>query len=175
MSTEAEARVIWEYQPAYVLNLLRTPAYARHERLASRRLVPDPRALEERAIERAAVLDDPTRSFRFVMIEGALRCAIAPPAVLVDQLAHLRAVAAWPQVELGVIAAGRALDTVVGHAFHVYDGRSVTVGLAHSSVQTAVPKEVATYLSLFERLAALATTGPALDDLLVTITQELER
>lgn len=93
-SVEHRAAHYREFQPAYVLARARTAAY-------QAALAGQGSGAGGEAADR--LLDDPDRTFRLIMTEGALRCRCVPAEVLVQQLTHLMELSERPGVEVGVL------------------------------------------------------------------------
>jgi Domain of unknown function (DUF5753) len=154
---EMEANSFCEFQPAYVLSLLRSSAYIQAETDA---LPPEKReATYQRRKGRQQVLADPTRSFEFVMTEGALRWQIGSPDLMIEQITHLTALSRFSHIRLGLIPWTQHSGTFIGHAFHIYNDEIVAVGTAHGVQKTAEPEIVQTYRALFEKLKQIACFG----------------
>ena len=84
------------------------------------------------------------------------------PAVLREQLEHLRSVMSLPSVTLGIIpfSADRSLLHPV-EMFFMYDGAQVNVELVSGWLRVTQPSEVEMYAQAFARLAEMAVYGRA--------------
>lgn len=157
---EAETARHRAFDLGAVVGLLQTPGYMRQ--IFSRRLS---RAEQDQAIaarlERQRVLDDPARTFTFVMTEGALRWQAGSPGLMADQLTYLAGQSLRPNVRLGVIPWTRPVSIFPGHEFHIYDSRLVIVGIETALATITDPADIATYTGLFSQLEELSDTGDA--------------
>ena len=73
-------------------------------------------------MERAALIYDTSRHYRFLIGEAALRYWYCPPIVMRAQLAHLSIVAELPNVEIGVVPFGAELPMILLNSFTIFDG-----------------------------------------------------
>lgn len=147
---EAEACDILEFQPAYILSLLRSRDYALAETRLSAGGVTS--AAVQRRLDRQHILDEEDREFNFLMSEAALRWHVGSAAVMAQQMQHLLDAHQRPNVSIGIIPWRRQVNVLAGHAFHIYDRRLVLVGTAHTVLQADSPGVVARYLDLFHHL-----------------------
>ena len=158
---EAEACEILEFQPAYILSLLRSRDYARAETRVSAGAGTG--AAVQRRLDRQHILGQDNRDFTFVMTEAALRWHVGSPTVMAQQMQHLLAVHQRPNVSIGIIPWRQPVNVLAGHAFHIYDRRLVLVGTAHTVVRANAPGDVDRYLDLFHRLRRLAVRNADAD------------
>lgn len=155
-AAEGCTRTIREYQPAYVLSLLRTRAYASYDGLPGE--VTAAADLEGR-MQRQQVLNDPRVSFDFILGEAALYWAVGGRATMVEQLEHLLAVEAGrPNVTLRIVPLGAPVDFFIGHAFHLYDSE-VVVGTRSDVYRSSNQVVVEDYERLFAALVEVAALG----------------
>lgn len=147
---EAQATELLEFQPAYILSLLRSPDYASAETHLSAGT--SAVATVQRRLDRQRVLQQRNRKFCFLMTEAALRWQLGSPGVMAQQMQHLLAVSQQPNVTIGIIPWAQTVSVLAGHAFHIYDRELVLIGTAHTVIQTEAPDEVERYLSLFSQL-----------------------
>jgi transcriptional regulator with XRE-family HTH domain len=123
---EASAAAVRSCEPFIVPGLLQTPEYAK--RIMD--TIPRPRAeLEAGAsarIARQAVVQDPARSFEFIVTEYGLRWSPlgTSRAVLSAQLHHISELAELPNVSVGVIRTG-AQTKVPLVPFIIFEGVQV--------------------------------------------------
>jgi transcriptional regulator with XRE-family HTH domain len=164
---EATATNVWSYHLALVPGLLQTPEYTR--RMAS---VLDPEtdvdveALVSGRQERQRLLLDPSRRFRFVMTEGALRARVAPVPVLRAQLRRLLALfEGFNHVDLGVVPLTVPLRSWSLTGFDII-GDAVELEYLTGNVVIRDQRDVDVYRREFERLDAQAVHGEALAALL---------
>jgi len=172
-SAESDALEIQEFQPAYVLSALRTPAYAEAEAHASGRRLTAEDLGHRRA--RQGLLDDPGRRFSFLMTEAALRWHVGSAEMMREQIGHLLAVNRRPNVEVMIIPWRRPVRVMAGHAFHIYDRAAVVVGTAHTVLRTTAAEDVRTYLALFHRLQEHAAHGAEADAEMRRVRDEYAR
>lgn len=155
-AAESDTRTIREYQPAYILSLLRTRAYAGHDAPPG-----DVTAASdlERRMRRQQVLDDPRVEFDLILGEAALYWAVGGSSTMVEQLDHLVDVdAARPNVTLRIVPLGAPVDFFIGHAFHLYDSE-VVVGTRSHVYRSSDPVTVKDYARLFARLVDVSVSG----------------
>ncbi len=151
---EGSSAVVRGYQPALVLGVLQTAAYAAVVLDAA----PDSAVVAER-VSRGRLLVETGRRHLLIQTEGALQQVVGSPDVHAEQLDAIAAAAALPNVELGVIPASRPLDFTAGTAFHVYDDSAVVVGLEVAAAQLADAEDIAHFRELWERLWKAAVVG----------------
>jgi transcriptional regulator with XRE-family HTH domain len=154
---ESETRLFRDFQPAYVLGLVQTPAYMR--RVLAALPADDREQAVDARLARQRVLNDSDKQFHLVMTEGALRWRAGSRDVMVEQLDHILAVAHLSNVALGVIPWRAEVPVFPGHAFHAYDDRLVIVGTLSATATIRDPRDVALYAEMFGQLAALASYG----------------
>jgi len=160
------------FLPAMMAALISTPEYIRaslaHVRGAVAKTV-------ARKLERQAVLNDASKSFSFVLTESAVRWPICSPAIMADQLDHLVALSARPNVRLGIIPV--AVSPLRGplNTFTVYDDRLVTAETFTGAVVMRDPYDVALHLDLFARFEGAAITADAVRDRLTRWAAVLRR
>jgi hypothetical protein len=90
-----------------------------------------------------------------------LRYRLCPPDVLAGQLDRLVSLSTLKTIHFGVIPFEVRLPVAPVHGFHLYDERVVFVEHFTAELQLTQPSEVATYLTLFGRLAEAARYGAA--------------
>jgi transcriptional regulator with XRE-family HTH domain len=158
-----------EHTPAVVPGLLQTPGYARVRICSVRRLwagVTDADVdveVSARMARQAVLLgrDDPPR-YGTVLDEAALGDRAAPPEILLEQLAHLRALADLPHVTLRLLPRrARVADFYVPQtAFSLYrfadpaDPESLAVEALGDDSITTDKSEVGRYRVVFSWLSA---------------------
>jgi transcriptional regulator with XRE-family HTH domain len=157
---EAETTLHRAFDLGAVIGLLQTPDYMRQ--VFSRRLSePEQDAAVAARLERQQILADETRSFSFVMTEGALRWQAGSAGLMAAQLDHLAQESGRPNVRIGVIPWTRPVRVFPGHEFHIYDHRLVLVGIETALATITDPADIATYAELFAELERLADFGDA--------------
>lgn len=159
---EGSSTVVRGYQPALVLGVLQTAAYAAVVLDAA----PDSAVVAERVGRRDRLLAETDRRHLLIQTEGSLRQIVGSADVHAEQLAAIAEAAALPNVEVGVIPASRPLDFTAGTAFHIYDDSTVVVGLEVAAAQLADADDIAHFRELWERLWKAAVVG---DDAVVLI------
>ncbi len=162
---EAQVPRIGNFQPAMMLGLVQTAAYAR-ELLALPCGPLDAGATEAdvdaqiaKRIRRQDVLYEPGKQVQLVMGEAALHGRPGATGTLLGQLDKLISVAGLPTVELGIIPLG-TLPVMPVSGFAVYDTELVLVETLTGEQRINNPEEVATYAKAFELLRGAAVTGP---------------
>lgn len=163
---EAQATRIGKYQPAMILGLVQTAAYAR-ELLRLPGGPMDSGGASEAAVEaqiaerirRQEVLYEPGKQIQLVMGEAALH-AFRPGSVgtLLGQLDRLTAVAELPSVELSIVPLdARPVMPLAG--FALYDSEFVVAESLAGEQRTDDPDQVAIYVKSFDALREAAVTG----------------
>jgi transcriptional regulator with XRE-family HTH domain len=157
---ETEATIHRAFDLGAVIGLLQTREYMRQ--VFSRRLSePEQDKAIAARVERQQILDDQTRSFRFVMTEGALRWQAGSAGLMAAQLDHLAQESRRPNLRIGVIPWTRPVEVFPGHEFHIYDQRLVLVGIETALATITDPADISTYADLFTELERLADFGDA--------------
>ncbi len=116
---EAVASRIREYAPMLIPGLLQTGAYARAVCIAHQPTAPDEAidTLVSARLERARLLDDPTKPLlRVVLDEAALRRVTGSPAVMVEALRHVAALVHRRRVIAQVLPFRAGAHTLMGGA-----------------------------------------------------------
>lgn len=173
---EARAKRIRGFQPAMVIGLLQTPAYAR-EMLA---LPGSPLAyagsgvgIDEVVAERMSrqqVLYQTGKQVQLVMGEAALHKSVGTIGTLIGQLDRLITMTALPSVDVGIVPFPAPMLPVPG--FVVYDENVVTSESLTAEQRLIEPDEVAQYIRFFDELRAVAVTGPDAAALIQRVTTE---
>lgn len=159
---ERSSRVMRHFLPAVPTGLLHVREYA--EQTLSQTVASDPgrnvaRAVQAR-MERQAVLDDPSRSFTFLLTEQAVRWRRAGPDVMAAQCAHMAAVAVKPNVEIAIIPQTVETPGIPLNVFVIYDDRLVTIELFSGEVVLRDPQDVSHHVDLFDLFLSHSLTGP---------------
>lgn len=161
---EAQARRIAAFQPAMVVGLLQTPAYAREALtlpsgpLAYAGSEADVDAMVAERVKRQEVLYRGDKQIQLVMGEAALHSSVGTVATLRGQLDRLTTVADLPGVEVGIIPFATPMLPLPG--FAMYDAQLVTVETLTGEQRLHEPDEVAQYGRFFDQLRESAATGP---------------
>lgn len=139
---------------------LQTPAYAGN--LMAARSGPTSSATKaaEVRLRGQELLDDVEhpRRWHYIVAEGALSWPFGTPAVMVEQLEHLIAATARPNLRLGVIPFG-AWDPRLPlplNGWEMYDDRHVTAGTVSTTLDLSQPQHVSDYVAMFAKLDDIA-------------------
>lgn len=150
------------FLPAIPTGLLQVEDYARAV-LNSRvqgAAVGDVEATVAGRMARQAILEDSSRTFRFLLTESAVRWRRAPLAVMATQCRHMADVASSrPNVEIGVIPLAAPVPVSPLEIFVIYDKRLVRCELHSGTVNLRDPADIELYENLFDALAVHALTG----------------
>lgn len=165
---EERSRLVRAYQPAVVLGVAQTVAYAS----AAMRLPEHSDEVRDRMLRHVRLLDGPTPRQVLVHTEGALRFTVGSPAVMAEQIDALIAASHRPHVDIRVIPADRPVRRVTTNAFHIYDSREVVVGLEVAAASLDAPADIAHFEQLFADLEASAVSGDEARDLLGRIAAD---
>jgi transcriptional regulator with XRE-family HTH domain len=172
---EKPAREIRVFQPAVVPGLAQTDVYARAVLSGLKDGLDDARVADSAIavsnavnarVQRAGILLLPDRTFHFLMTEQVLRNQVCEPAAMIAQIARLRELAAYPNVDLRIIANDAELPIAPFHGFYVADDRWVSVDLFNSTLKARGARIVHTYRRVFDLLEAVALpdAGDVLND-----------
>ncbi|MYW10974.1 helix-turn-helix domain-containing protein [Streptomyces sp. SID2563] len=160
---EASSRVMRHFLPAIPTGLLHVHEYA--VETLSPTVSSDPARNVARAVQarmdRQAVLDDPSRSFWFLLTEQAVKWQRASPGAMAAQCAHMAEVNRKPNVEIGVVPQGIPVPATPMNIFVIYDDRLVTVELFSGEVVLRDPRDITQHLNLFDLFWSHALTGEA--------------
>lgn len=162
------------FQPTVVPGLMQTSEYARAVLSDLREELDDARIADSMGAVATAVnarmvrnqiLLQPDQTFHFLITEQVLRNLVCTPADMIAQIDRMRAVAAYPNVQLRVIPDDAQLPVPPFHGFYLADNRVVTVDLFNASMKSSGRKTVHTYRRVFDALERAGLTDP--DELLV--------
>lgn len=161
-----------EFHTAVVPGMLQTPDYARAVLAAATKFNPVPdidKAVQVRVARQKYLYS--RRQFEFVITESVLRWGIAPPDVMRGQLDRLHSAIGLPNVRLGILPFGVALDFVPLHMFEMFDDLVCveTISREHRHVGA----EAQTYIEAFETAQAVALTGSDARALLLSTADDL--
>ena len=98
----------------------------------------------------------PERTFHFLITEQVLRNRVCEPAAMVAQIARLRELAAFPNVDLRIVKDDTDLPIAPYNGFFLADDRWVSVDLFSSSLRSRGRKTVDGYRRVFDALQAVA-------------------
>ena len=161
---EADASLVRSFEPVLVLGALQTREY-------TRRIFDDPRdkvavsaaeaeASVEARQERHRALREGTTDYRLIMPEGALRWHVGSPAIMVEQIEQIAAIAAREgSTAVGIIPWTTPVHVFPGHAFDIYDEDAVVVATETATATLTGAADIATYVELFGELEKLACFG----------------
>lgn len=176
---EAQATRLRGYQPAMVIGLLQTPAYAREmlslsgSPLADIDSPADIDAVVAERMSRQQVLYQTGTQVQLVMGEAALHKSVGTIGTLIGQLDRLLTITALPSVEVGIIPF--AVPTLPVPGFVIYDEDIVTAESLTAEQRLIEPEEVAQYADFFDGLWAAALTDSAAATLIQQVAAELRR
>lgn len=178
VDVESEANTMRALETAVIPGLLQTADYARHVlgTMVAMRDVPDDVAEGVRLrMRRQEVLYDPTKHFRFLLTEAALRTRTCPRATLRGQLDRLLALSGVDTVELAVLPFDMKLPVVPSHGFWIFDEEIVLIETLSAELTLRDSDEVALYGRIFEMLWDVALEGDGLAVLLRELIDGLRR
>lgn len=158
---EGAARVR-AFSPTAVPGLLQTPAYVR-ALIAARDL---PQAEVERFVanrlHRQELLTRPTTpQITLITTEGALGWRLGSRKDMAEQVEHIAAMTAHPELRVGIIPWGTRAERVALHAWDIYDDRAVSYGTADATAILTETRDVARYIELHEMVERMAVYGDA--------------
>ncbi|WP_214412797.1 helix-turn-helix domain-containing protein [Sphaerisporangium fuscum] len=175
---EARTRLFRVFEPGVVIGLLQTAEYARHIFSKVRRLygaTDDIDVAIAVRMRRQEILYDPSRRFRFLMPEAALRYRLAPDDVMRGQLDRLLAVTTLPNVEFGVIPFSAELPSALLNGFWIYNEAMVGVPTRTKDLVLRDPEDVAFYAGAFEELYQAAAFHEEAREVIVRVLVEFAR
>jgi transcriptional regulator with XRE-family HTH domain len=111
--------------------------------------------------ERTAVALKPGKRIAVILGEQALRTRFGPPADHAEQLARVLAVMRLPFVSVSVIPADVQRHAMATVGFWIFDDNAVALETPTAAIKVTRPKEVALYVSMFDRLQREAIRGEA--------------
>ena len=176
LAAHADASVFRGWETSMIFGILQTPDYARHIFKRYAELQQSPRDTEEAVrsrIKRQEALYDPTKRFRLLLWEPALRALICPPSVLAAQLDRLSGIVGLDTVELGILPFGASLKIPPSTAFWAYDDSRVIVETWHSELWIEDEPSVNTYLRTWSTLRESAVYGADAHRLITAARQAL--
>jgi transcriptional regulator with XRE-family HTH domain len=178
---EAAASVIWVFSLNIVPGLTQTEHYAEVMfRIGRDHAISDQEVAEavEARLARQSVLDDPTKRFKLLFTEAALRRSLLPGDEMQAQIQRLLNVARLPTVEMGVLPFSAREKTHTYHGFSIVgdpdvdDNALVITGTVTRTLTVRAPEEVREYIAHYDRLAEGAVFGDELRALLTAISEE---
>ena len=168
---EGDARMARSYQPALVLGVLQTPAYA----AVVLEQPEDSVVVFDRLHRHERLLAEAKREHILIQTEGSLRLQVGSAAIMADQVESVVQASSRPNVQFGIIPANRAVDVVAGTGFHIYDENAVVVSLEVAAARLTDAADIHHFRGLFDRLAAVAVWGEQARDLLAGIADDYRR
>ncbi len=110
-AAEAEARLMWNWEPQIMPGLLQTADYARAVILGAQAIFALPpsdvqRRVEARLARQQVLTRDQPLELSVVMDESALRRRFGDRRVMCEQLAHLAERSQWPNVQVRILPLG---------------------------------------------------------------------
>lgn len=160
------SRLVRAYHPSMVVGSLQTAAYAGVV------LGTDPAAMRQRVEQQEAFGPNPGRQLVVVQTEGSLRATVGSRQIMIEQLDQLITATSHPRVRLGVIPARQPMPFTCGTPFHVFEGAdfaAAVIGVEVAAATLTESDDLHHFVSLFERLAALAVFDDDARTLLVRI------
>lgn len=184
---DAGVRETWACETAVIPGLLQTADYARAVLTSGLRQHGAPTDDIEVAvaarIARQQLLHDSDHRLRILLWEAALYVLMTPRDVMVAQLNRIAAVTTLAAVDLAILPLGVALDDMPLHGFWIHRrGPSparpvgsdvVLVETISAELRIEDPADVATYVDVYERLAARAVSGQAARRLLARAARRI--
>lgn len=159
---EAAATVNREFSHDVINGLAQTPAYAEAMFRLGMHIVRDDGAdladLVQARTSRAAVLDDPGKTFYLLTTETALRRRLVSPEQMTEQIHHLIDLAQRPNITMGVIPFAGPEAVHTQHAFAIIgdpqaDAESLVLAQTVTrGLRLRDPEEVADYVTHFNEL-----------------------
>ena len=131
-------------------------------------------------MHRQTVLLDQSKQFLILITEAALRWRPGPVTLQTDQLRHIRAVMALPNIQIGILPLRGQAKAIYPEGFQIYADRTddadtlVVVELVTDEVTIGEPASVALYLREFDRLRARAAYDDIAHALIDRIVADLE-
>jgi transcriptional regulator with XRE-family HTH domain len=170
---EANATTIRLYQPSLVPGLLQTAEYARHV-LAGKRGTENLADAIASRVERQAVLYDESKSFAFVITEGALRWRLCPLPDHLAQLDRISSLSTLANVSVGIIPwAAEVGQAPRGNMFCVFDQSLVLVETMTAELTLREEADIAFYLRAFATLSDVAEHDDGARSILARIAGDL--
>lgn len=162
-------------QTALVPGMLQTADYARavFGKLALLRGHRDVEAAVQERLRRQELLYQPSRTFRFLVTEAALRARLCPPAIHRAQFDRLLVLAGLESVELAVLPWTAELPRATTHSFDLFDDRLVLVETNNAELAIRDSDDIALYRRLFDLYWEAASHGEQASALITRIALEL--
>lgn len=178
-----ELAVARSYQPKVMPGMGQTAAYTRaalrgvlvEQQIDASEPDEEVEAAVAERMDRQRLLSRPDARWYFLLEEPVLWFRPYSRELHRQQLLHLLELRRRPNVFLGIIPVDADRRGVhPEEAFDITDDHLVTVELVSGYLSVTRPEEVALYVALWERLWALAVTGPAATSLIRSAVARLE-
>jgi hypothetical protein len=118
-------------------------------------------------------LYDESKSFQFVITEGALRWRLCPATVHALALDRVASLAQLPNVDVRVVPWSALVPAPQTNQFVIFDDRFVLVETMRQLITHREVQDIEWYQSAFETLRACAVDGDDAQALLARIAAEL--
>ncbi|MFD7593317.1 helix-turn-helix domain-containing protein [Kitasatospora sp. NPDC059812] len=164
------------FDPTLIPGLLQTAEYARAVLTRYTTVHPSIRDVDAAVVarmERQKALNGRSRSFHFLVWEGALVSRLCPPSVLADQLDSLVPWLARGNVRLGIVPFEADLKVPAGVGFSIHDGTLVITESWHAEMWLDDPADVALHIRAWNALAESAVYGPAAHRVIARVCRTL--
>lgn len=156
---EKSAALIRAFQPAIILGILQTPAYASVVFSARGRTSQQTAEGVAARLGRQPLLAEPGRQWILLQGAGALDWCVRDPQLMVEQLEHIAELTQLPNVRFGVIPRKTPAGVLAPHGFHIYDQRAVQIGTKTATALIDEASDITVYNTLFSELEKLAVFG----------------
>ncbi|MGH3714735.1 MAG: helix-turn-helix domain-containing protein [Micromonosporaceae bacterium] len=159
---ESSATTIRSFQPAMIIGLLQTPAYAQCVFSSARDTDAAAADRDSKAdavtarLDRQVVLRDQSKQFILIMTEGALRWHACSAVLMAEQIEAIVEASRLPNVAIGLIPWTTPVRLFPRHGFHLYDDDATVVGTETATATITGHADVLTYLELFRALEDVA-------------------
>ncbi|SKA38469.1 Transcriptional regulator, contains XRE-family HTH domain [Marinactinospora thermotolerans DSM 45154] len=163
-SLEDRTRRFRIFETSCVPGLLQTPDYARHvlrHVIDFHRSPDDLEAGVRVRMERRRIIDEPGRVFDILVWEPALRTALAPPAVMAEQMDHIADVIQRGVVGVSVLPIAARVSVVPAHGFWMFDEGRVLIETTGAELSLTDDDAIAPYRKAFAELSRSAVRGAA--------------
>lgn len=171
----AAASYVWTWSPHGIPGVLQTRAWT-EAMLAGDDDGSDPGPeWWARREERTALLDDPARSWRILLFEGALRWIVDSRAVQAELVEHIAEISTREHIEIAVVDQASPKPLAAPDAFQIYGERAAEVSGALGPAYVEDPADLAVLRGIFERLWAQAHHGDDARALLARIARAIRR
>jgi transcriptional regulator with XRE-family HTH domain len=175
-AVESQTTELRLFQGQLIPGLLQTPEYIGAVFSLIPGQSPDSKAKTVAArVERQSILYLPTKNFHFLICEHVLRWRICDPPVMAMQLDRLVSLSRLRNVNIGVLPLGGRMPDFPMTCFSLYDDRMVTIETFHAEITTRDPKDIETYVQLFDQFSRAALFGNSMRQMVESIRDEFLR